>query len=70
MENSLSHTDEQYISWTKQTIKNYMYFATLTVTPVGLVFNTLMIIVFARKKFQKKTMGFYYIVSFIFFQIL
>lgn len=59
----LSAEESAYIAWTKSMIKTYLYYASLIVTPIGLSLNVLLILVFARKRFARETMGFYYIVS-------
>ena len=60
---NVTKEDAAYIAWTKMATTNYLRHATLIVTPYGLICNTLMALIFTRKRFNKNTMGFYYIVS-------
>ena len=59
---SLSPEQTAYIAWTKKVYADYLFYAPLVVTPIGLILNSAMIAVFSRKKFNSSTMGFYYIV--------
>ena len=63
MPNVTVDANEAYIAWAKETTSTFLYYATLTITPIGLLFNAIQIIVFSRKKFNNTTMGFFYIVS-------
>ena len=63
MANSSIDETVVYISWTQNVTKSFLFYATLVVTPIGLLFNFIQILVFSRKKFEKTTMGFSYIVS-------
>ena len=60
---TLTPEQASYIAWTKKTYVDYLFYAPLIVTPIGLLMNSVMALVFSRKKFHSSTMGFYYIVS-------
>ena len=55
--------EDRYIAWTKEVIAGFLYFTCLTLTPTGLILNTLQIAVFARKRFKNCNTGFYFMVS-------
>ena len=54
--------EERYIAWTKNVTSSFLFYTSLILTPIGLAFNTLQIVVFARKKFNNCNTGFYFIV--------
>lgn len=60
---NVTNNDAAYIAWTRAATTNYLKYATVVVTPYGLVCNTISALIFTRKRFEKNTMGFYYIVS-------
>mgnify|MGYP001810445059 CR=1 FL=1 len=51
-----------YIEWAAQTTQDLYFLGCLTILPFGFVFNTLMILIFVRKKFSQTTIKLYYIV--------
>ena len=55
--------EELYIAWTKGVTSSFLFYTSLILTPVGLIFNTLQIVVFARKKFNNCNTRFYFMVS-------
>ena len=59
--------EERYITWTKEFTSSFLFFTSLILTPIGLIFNTLQIVVFARKKFNNCNTGFYFMVSILLF---
>jgi hypothetical protein len=46
----------QYVGYL---IKTYLYYATRTITPIGITLNICSFLIFTRQNFQKTTMGFY-----------
>ena len=59
---NLSNSDLTYIQWTIQTSKTFLYYANLTIIPLGIFLNLLKILIFLRKRFKNKMIGFYYII--------
>ena len=53
-----------YLAWVGRAITLCSLYLPIIVTPIGLIQNALLILVFKRKKFAKDNVAFYYVVSF------
>lgn len=49
-----------YFLWAYRTSNTFLFYANLTIVPLGLFFNLISFIIFSRKTFDKGTMGFYF----------
>ncbi|CAF0910358.1 unnamed protein product [Brachionus calyciflorus] len=55
--------DYKYIEWAIRTTQSILFFVSVIIFPIGIIFNTLEIIIFRKPKFQKTTMGFYFTIN-------
>lgn len=55
--------NEKYTDHIEHVSKTILFYGCITIIPIGLIFNVLMIVIFLRKRFHNTNMGYYYIVS-------
>ncbi|RNA03201.1 Neuropeptide capa receptor [Brachionus plicatilis] len=55
--------NSDYIKWAIETTKSILFYLSISLLPLGIVFNTIEIVIFQMGKFQKTTMGFFFSIN-------
>ena len=60
--NQTISSDAEFIKWLNGLNLNFLFYSSVSLIPIGLIFNTISIMVFSREKFSKTTNGFHNII--------